>query len=140
LLFEKWKAKRDIVSDFKANDQYKRQHPFFSYLWNWGVRPLIRFNEHRMDFMYGEVGRYQRQMRQWLRVNDFFGDQVIDERFFDPEVEGPEGMGNPAAALDGGVAPYKDTNDEPAFVRTVAGRQRVLCETMGGVTSGSPSA
>ena len=41
-----------------------------------------------MDWMYGVVGRYQRQMMQWARLNDYFGDMAIDERFFDPEVEG----------------------------------------------------
>jgi hypothetical protein len=58
-------------------------------------------NDPRMDWMYGEVGHYKRQMMQWARLNDCFNDTMIDERFFDPEVEGPEGMGNPAAALEG---------------------------------------
>jgi anaerobic magnesium-protoporphyrin IX monomethyl ester cyclase len=132
LMWEKWKAKREIVGDFRANDQFKRQRPGFAYLWNWVIRPMIRFNERRMDFMYGEVGRYQRQVRQWLRVNDFFGDQVVDWRFFDPTVEGPDGIGNPAAALDGGHAPCKDTSDDELFVRTVASAPRATGEPAGG--------
>jgi hypothetical protein len=64
------------------------------------------------------VGRYQRQMMQWARQNDYFGDMVIDERFFDPEAEGPESIGNAAAALDGGGAPLSDTGDGSVFAGT----------------------
>ena len=67
-----------------------------------------------MDWMYGEVGRYKRQMMQWARMNDHFGDMVIDERFFDPEVDGPESIGDAAVALDFGRPPYKDTGAEGA--------------------------
>ena len=126
LLFEKWKARREIVDDWRANGQVKEHYPYFAALYNYVVRPIIRINERRMDWMYGEVGRYKRQMMQWARLNDYFGDAVIDERFFDPEVEGPETLGNPAAALDFGRAPYKDTSDEPTFVRTVAAGRRDL--------------
>jgi hypothetical protein len=49
---------------------------------------------------------------------------VIDERFFDPEVEGPETLGNPAASLDFGRVPYKDTSATPSYVRTVAAGRR----------------
>lgn len=76
--------------------------------------------------MYGEVGHCTRQMMPWVRLNDYFNDTVIDERFFDPEVEGPEGIGNPAAALEGGGAPLEDTSEEPAFVRTTIGATRSL--------------
>jgi len=120
LLWEKWKARRELVEDWRANAQVKQHYPYFAMLYNGVVRPIIRMNERRMDLMYGVAGRYKRQMMQWARLNDYFGDTVVDERFFDPEVEGPEGMGNPAASLDFGLAPYKDTNDEPSFVRTVA--------------------
>ena len=121
LLWEKWKARRDIVEDWRPNAQVKEYYPYCAMLDNGIVRPIIRFNEHRMDLMYGVKGRYKRQMMQWARINDYFGDMVIDEPFFDPDVEGPEGMGNPAVSLDFGQPPYKDTNDEPSFVRTVAG-------------------
>jgi len=120
-MFEKWKARRDIVEDWRANAQVKAHYPYFALFYNGIIRPMIRFNEHRMDFMYGVVGRYQRQMMQWARLNDYFGDMVVDERFFDPEVEGPEGIGNPAASLDFGRPPYGDTDDEPMAPQSAAG-------------------
>jgi anaerobic magnesium-protoporphyrin IX monomethyl ester cyclase len=126
LLFEKWKARREIIEDWRANDQVKAHYPYFAAFYNHLVRPLIRFNERRMDWMYGEAGRYRRQMMQWVRLNDYFGDTGIDERFFDPDVEGPEGIGVAAAADNGGGAPFKDTSDEPAFVRTMGGGQLSL--------------
>jgi radical SAM superfamily enzyme YgiQ (UPF0313 family) len=121
LLWEKWKARREIVEDWRPNAQVKEHYPYFAMLYSALVRPIIRFNENRMDLMYGVKGRYKRQMMQWARINDYFGDLVIDESFFDPDVEGPESIGNPAASLDFGRAPLKDVSDEPAFVRTVAG-------------------
>ena len=121
LMFEKWKARRDIVEDWRANAQVKAHYPYFALFYNGIIRPMIRFNEHRMDFMYGVVGRYQRQMMQWARLNDYFGDMVVDERFFDPEVEGPEGIGNPAASLDFGRPPYGDPDDEPMAPQSAAG-------------------
>jgi anaerobic magnesium-protoporphyrin IX monomethyl ester cyclase len=124
LLYQKWVARREIIEDWRANDQVKRNYPYFARFYNGIVRPMIRFNENRMDWMYGVVGRYQRQMMQWVRINDYFGDMVIDERFFDPSVEEPESIGHAQAALEGGGAPLKDTGDEPSFVRTVAGLSR----------------
>jgi hypothetical protein len=115
LLFEKWKARREIIEDWRAGDQIEAHSPYFAAFYNHVVRPIIRFNENRMDLMYGVVGRYRRQMMQWARQNDYFGDMVIDERFFDPEAEGPESIGNPAAALDCGAAPLGDTGDEAVF-------------------------
>jgi radical SAM superfamily enzyme YgiQ (UPF0313 family) len=126
LLFEKWKARREIIEDWRAAGATREHYPYFSLFYNALVRPIIRFNEHRMDWMYGEAGHYKRQMMQWVRLNDYFNDAAIDERFFDPDVEGPEGMGNPTAALDGGGAPLKDTSEEPAFVRTAAAATRSL--------------
>ncbi len=123
LLWEKWKARRDIVEDWRPNAQVKEHYPYFAMIYSTFVRPLIRFNEHRMDWMYGVKGRYKRQMMQWARINDYFHDLVIDERFFDPDVEGPESIGNPEASQHFGVAPYKDTTDEPAFVRTAGHRE-----------------
>ena len=55
--------------------------------------------------MCGEKGRFRRQMTQCARLNGFFGDMVIDESFFDPDVDGPEGIGSPAASLDYGAPP-----------------------------------
>jgi hypothetical protein len=124
LLFEKWIARREIIEDWRANDQVKAHYPYFAAFYNGIVRPIIRFNERRCDWMYGVVGRYQRQMMQWVRLNDYFGDMVVDERFFDPSVDGPESMGDPDAALEGGGAPLKDTSDEPAFVRIAGGLPR----------------
>jgi radical SAM superfamily enzyme YgiQ (UPF0313 family) len=118
LLFQKWIARREIIEDWRANDQVKAHYPYFAMFYNGLIRPMIRFNENRMDWMYGVVGRYRRQMRQWVRLNDYFGDMVVDERFFDPEVEGPESIGSAEASLQGGGAPLRDTGDEPSFVRT----------------------
>jgi len=114
LMFEKWKARRHIIEDWRPNAQVKQHMPCFSVFYQYLVRPIIRFNEHRMDWMYGEVGRYTRQTMQWARMNDHFGDMVIDERFFDPEVDGPESIGDAAVALDFGRPPYKDTGAEGA--------------------------
>ena len=71
-----------------------------------------------MTWMYGEQGRFKKQMRQWAFLNDFFGDMIVDEAFFEPEVEGPESIGNPLARLDYGVPPRMDTGTETAFVTT----------------------
>ena len=118
LLFEKWKAHREILDDWVADDQFRRNYPYWSALWTYVMRPVIRMNERRMIWMYGEQGRFKRQMLQWARLNDYFGDMSIDERFFDPDVEGPDGIGDPAGDADFGRAPFKDSSDEPAFIRT----------------------
>jgi radical SAM superfamily enzyme YgiQ (UPF0313 family) len=118
LLFEKWKARRAIIDTWYADGEFQRNYPNWSWFWNHVLRPIIRFNETRMLWMYGEKGRFKRQMKQWARLNDFFGDMVFDESFFDPEVEGPEGIGDPAAVVDYGAPPRKDHTEERAFVST----------------------
>lgn len=71
-----------------------------------------------MFWMYGEKGRFKRQMNQWARLNDYFGDMVIDEDFFDVDSEGPRGLGNAAAERDFGAHPRMDSATEPAFLST----------------------
>ena len=56
-------------------------------------------------------------MKQWARLNDFFGDMQLDESFFDPDAEGVEALGA-ADTLDFGAPPHTDTSEEPAFVST----------------------
>jgi anaerobic magnesium-protoporphyrin IX monomethyl ester cyclase len=123
LLYEKWRARRDIVDDWVANDQFKQNYPYWSALWTYLLRPMIRFNERRMNWMYGEYGRYRRQMLQFARLNDYFGDMVIDERFFDPGVDGPEGIGDAAAEVDYGLAPHGDLAARPLKVHPAVRRQ-----------------
>jgi radical SAM superfamily enzyme YgiQ (UPF0313 family) len=118
LLFERWKAKREVVGVWRADGEFQRNYPGYSWFWNNVLRRIILFNEWRMTKIYGEKGRFRRQMRQWARLNDYFGDMVIDEAFFDPDSEGPEGIGNPRAALDFGTAPRKDDGREAAFIST----------------------
>ena len=118
LLFEKWRARRDIVDTWYANGQFQRNYPHWSWFWNNVLRRVIRLNEKRMLWMYGEKGRFRRQMMQWARLNDFFGDMVIDASFFDLDAEAPEGIGDPAARLDFGSAPRLDSGEEKAFVVT----------------------
>ncbi len=117
LLFERWKAKREIVGVWRADGEFQRNFPRWSWLWNNLLRPIIVLNEKRMIRMYGEKGRFKRQMRQWARLNDFFGDLVIDESFFDPDAEGPEALGTPGT-VDYGAHPYTDHSPVPAFVST----------------------
>jgi len=121
LLFEKWMARREIIEDWRPSAQVRAHYPYFAAFYSLLIRPLIRFNENRMDWMYGVVGRYQRQMMDWVRNNDYFGDMEVDERFFDPSVEGPESIGNPQAALEGGGPPIKDASDEPSFIAKARG-------------------
>jgi anaerobic magnesium-protoporphyrin IX monomethyl ester cyclase len=117
LMYEKWKARREIIDEWHANEQFQQHYPRSSWVWNQILYPIIWANERRMVWMYGLKGRYKRQMMQWARLNDYFGDMVIDESFFDPDVEGPEGIGDPAAVLDFGSAPHKDRSGETAFVK-----------------------
>ena len=51
-------------------------------------------------------------------MNDYFGDMVIDERFFGPNVDGPESIGHQPASLSDGRAPYADTCAGTTSVRT----------------------
>jgi hypothetical protein len=118
ILFERWKAKREIVGIWRADGEFRLNFPFYSWLWNNVLRRIVVFNERRMTWMYGEKGRFRRQMRQWARLNDYFGDMVVNHAFFDPGSEDPEGIGNTAAALDFGAAPRKDDGREAAFVST----------------------
>lgn len=118
LLYEKWKAKREIVDDWVADPRFRLNYPYWSLLWTYLLRPVIRLNERRMTLMYGEHGRFRRQMVQFARLNDYFGDMVVDERFFDPDVEGPDGLGDPSADLDYGLPPRKD-GAEPAPLHTL---------------------
>lgn len=118
ILFEKWKARRDILGVWYADGEFQKSYPRWSWFWNNVLRRIILGNERRMVWMYGEKGRFQRQMMQWARLNDFFGDMVLDPRFFDPEVEGPAGIGDPLSDLDYGAAPRKDGSREGVFVST----------------------
>lgn len=118
LLFTRWKSKRDVIGVWKADGEFQRNFPRWSWFWNNVLRNVILLNERRMLWMYGEKGRFRRQMLQWARLNDYFGDIVIDERFFDPDSHGPEGLGDPAAERDYGAHPRMDTSVEPAFVST----------------------
>jgi len=123
LLFERWKAKRDVVGVWKADGEFEENFPRWSWFWNNVLRRIIVLNEKRMIKMYGEKGRFQRQMKQWARLNDFFGDMVIDESFFDPDAadgadaESLDGLGAPDT-VDFGAPPHTDTREEPAFVST----------------------
>lgn len=118
LLFTRWKAKRDVIGVWLADGEFRRNFPRWSWFWNNVLRNIILANERRMLWMYGEKGRFKLQMRQWARLNDYFGDTVIDERFFDLDSDGPEGLGNPAAERDFGAPPRMDSSIEPAFVST----------------------
>jgi len=118
LLFERWKAKREIIGVWRADGEFQRNYPGYSWLWNHVMRPLILANERRMTWMYGEKGRFKRQMNQWARLNDFFGDMVVDESFFDPDADGAEGIGDPAASPGFGAPPRKDDGREAAFIST----------------------
>jgi len=118
ILFEKWKARRDILGVWYADGEFQKSYPRWSWFWNNVLRRIILGNERRMVWMYGEKGRFQRQMMQWARLNDFFGDMVLDPRFFDPEVEGPAGIGDPLADVHYGAPPRKDSSTEGVFVST----------------------
>ena len=117
LLFERWKARRDIIGVWKADGEFKKNYPRWSWFWNNVLRRIIILNEKRMIKMYGEKGRFKRQMNQWARLNDHFGDLVIDESFFDPDADGAESMGA-GDTVDYGAPPHTDTSQEPAFVST----------------------
>ena len=117
LLFEKWKARRAALGVWYANGEYAKNYPCWAWFWNNVLRRIILLNEKRMLAMYGEKGRFMRQMNQWARLNDFFGDMHIDPSFFDPDVEGPEGIGEPGAEEHYGTAPAKD-NTEKVFIST----------------------
>jgi hypothetical protein len=99
----RWKAKRDVIGVWLADGEFRRNFPRWSWFWTNVLRNIILMNERRMLWMYGEKGRFQRQMRQWARLNDYFGDMVIDESFFDLDSDGPVGLGSPAAARDYGA-------------------------------------
>ncbi len=116
LLFERWKARRDILGTWYADGQFQRNYPGWSWFWNNVLRRIIVLNERRMIWMYGEKGRFKRQMLQWARLNDFFGDLVIDESFFEMNANGPVGIGDAEASLDFGAAPRADraSEDTPA--------------------------
>jgi radical SAM superfamily enzyme YgiQ (UPF0313 family) len=118
LLFERWKAKRDLVGVWRADGEFQHNFPRWSWFWNNVLRNIIILNERRMVLMYGEKGRFRRQMNQWARLNDYFGDMVIDEDFFDVDSDGPYGLGNAAAERDFGARPRTDSATEPAFVST----------------------
>jgi len=118
LLFERWKARRDLVGVWRADGEFQRNFPRWSWFWNNVLRNIIIFNERRMVWMYGEKGRFKRQMNQWARLNDYFGDMVIDEDFFDVDSDGPHGLGNAAAERDFGAHPRMDSANEPAFLST----------------------
>ena len=114
LLFERWKARRDILGIWYADGHFKKNYPGYSWFWNNVLRRLIAMNERRMVWMYGQKGRFKRQMLQWARLNDFFDDMEIDESFFDMNVDGPVGIGNAKAKFDFGDAPRADGAAEKA--------------------------
>jgi radical SAM superfamily enzyme YgiQ (UPF0313 family) len=118
LLFARWKAKRDMVGVWRADGEFRRNFPRWSWFWNNVLRNIIILNERRMLWMYGENGRFKRQMNQWARLNDYFGDIAIDEDFFDLDSDGPQGLGNAAAERDFGAHPRMDFAAKPAFVST----------------------
>ena len=118
LLFTRWKARREIVGVWSADGEFRKNFPRWSWFWNNVLRRIVVLNERRMTWMYGEMGRFKKQMRQWAFLNDFFGDMNVDETFFEPESEGPDGIGDASAALDYGVPPRMDTAEEAAFVTT----------------------
>lgn len=116
LLYERWLAKREVFGDWKTTPSFRRNYPVWCWVWDHVLHPIIEVNERRMDWMYGVKGRYKRQMVQWARLNDYFGDMVIDESFFDPDSEGPDSIGDPDAAIEYGRAPFGDggTRTDPA--------------------------
>jgi hypothetical protein len=108
LLFERWKARREILGLWYADGEFQRNYPNWAWFWNNILRRIIALNERRMLWMYGEKGRFKRQMMQWARINDFFGDMVIDESFFDLDEDGPDGIGDADASVDFGATPRGD--------------------------------
>jgi radical SAM superfamily enzyme YgiQ (UPF0313 family) len=117
LLFERWKAKRDVVGVWRADGEFQKNFPRWSWLWNNALRRIVVLNERRMIAMYGEKGRFKRQMKQWARLNDFFGDMQIDESFFNPDADGADALGQPDT-MDYGAYPHTDRSEVPAFVST----------------------
>jgi len=48
LLFERWKTKRAIIGGWRADAEFQRNYPGYSWLWNHVMRPVILFTKRRM--------------------------------------------------------------------------------------------
>ena len=72
LLYERWKARQEIVSCWRADDIYRRRFPVWARLWNGAIRPLILAHQRRVERRYGERERFHREMRRLLNLNNYF--------------------------------------------------------------------
>ena len=43
----------------------------YTYLWEFGLRHIVRVNEKVLELIFGLEGRYKLQMRHYTNLNDF---------------------------------------------------------------------
>ncbi|HEY0308317.1 MAG TPA: radical SAM protein [Acidobacteriaceae bacterium] len=71
LNFVRWKIRRDVIGMWRATKGDWKFFKAYTYLWEFGFRHIVWFNEKLLELIFGVEGRYKLQMRQYMQLNDF---------------------------------------------------------------------
>jgi anaerobic magnesium-protoporphyrin IX monomethyl ester cyclase len=71
LNFQRWKIRREVIGMWTPTKADWHYFKGYTYLWQFGLRYIIWFNERMLELLFGIEGRYKLQMRQFLKLNDF---------------------------------------------------------------------
>jgi len=71
LSFIRWKIRREVIGMWRPTRADWKYFKGYTYLWEFGLRHIVRLNEKMLELIFGLEGRYKLQMRHFTSLNDF---------------------------------------------------------------------
>lgn len=93
LQWHRWRAKRVAFGIWKPSKAYFSDYPIYSMFWLGFLMPSIWMNERILHLLFGEKGRYKKQIGAWRAQNEFNLPEPISY-LESIEKEKIEGIGN----------------------------------------------
>jgi hypothetical protein len=69
--FIRWKTRREVIGAWRPTRGDWKYFKGYTYLWEFGLRHIVRLNEKVLELIFGLEGRYKLQMRHFTNLNDF---------------------------------------------------------------------
>jgi radical SAM superfamily enzyme YgiQ (UPF0313 family) len=71
LSFIRWKIRREVIGMWRPTRADWKYFKGYTYLWEFGLRHIVGWNEKVLELIFGLEGRYKLQMRHFTNLNDF---------------------------------------------------------------------
>jgi len=69
--FIRWKIRREVIGAWRPTRGDWKYFKGYTYLWEFGLRHIVRLNEKVLELMFGLEGRYKLQMRHFTKSQRF---------------------------------------------------------------------